>query len=117
MSYRIANVRFRLSDEQTYPVNCFRADLQAGQKVIVETPNQDKRFKTAVVERVEFKNWECQNTLVCLQSEVIRFPDGTWTYRMDHLQNGQIHRVCDLEDRLLTAGWARTFPVGVTHIV
>ncbi len=110
MSYRIANVRFSLSDEQTYPVNCFRADVKAGHKVVVEMADQNKRFKTAIVESVEFKNWNCQNSILCLHSEVIRAPDGTWSFELSHISNGQIHQVRDLEDRLLAAGWSRNYP-------
>lgn len=110
MTYRIAFVRFNLSDENTYPVNCDRADIEAGVKVVVETPEQEKKFKIALVENVQFKNWNCKNSIICLHSEVQREPDGSWTANRDYLQNGQIHNVGQLQERLAAEGWKRYVP-------
>jgi hypothetical protein len=117
VTYRIAQVRFRKSDDYTYPVNCDRADIEPGDKVIVKTPNRDKKFQTALVDSVEFLNWNCKNSIVCLYSEVERRPDGSWSANQEFLCNGQIHTIRQLQDRLRASGWKSRFPRGSTYQV
>lgn len=103
MSYRIAQVRFR-GNEQTYPVNCYRADIEAGDVVIVEMPDQNA-LKTAFVTNIEFKNWNCRNSILCLSSEITFYPSGDYKVETDYRSNGMIHTLDDLWARLRRSGW------------
>jgi hypothetical protein len=103
-------VRFNPEEEQTYPVNCDRADIQPGTVVIVQTPDQEKKFKKARVENIEFKNWNCKNSIVGCYSELEIAPDRSWAFNTDYLTNGQIHHLRDLQLRLRDTGWTGEKP-------
>ncbi|WNG38766.1 hypothetical protein F0U61_37665 [Archangium violaceum] len=74
MSVLIAFVRFKTS-ERSYPVNCHRTDLAPGDVVYVEMPQQ-RVFKLATIERVEFQGWPCVNTIVGRRDEATRAERG-----------------------------------------
>ena len=110
MTYRIANVRFNRSHEQSYPVNCDRADIVAGDEVVVEMPGLAQTFKIALVDSVEFKNWNCKNSIVCRRAEIRHGQNGSWSVDRTYLNNGQIHTLADLQARLRAAGWRPDIP-------
>lgn len=109
MTYRVAHVRFAES-EQTYPVNCNRADLQPGDRVVVEMPDQAKRLKVAHVDRVEFLNWNCANTIVCRRSEFMSNDDGTWSVKREQPATPVLETLDDLATRLRQMGWQSFWP-------
>jgi hypothetical protein len=67
MSYIIAFVRFP-ETEMDYPVECFRADIEPREDVIVRLANS--KLKRAAVERVAYLNWDCKGRIECKVSEV-----------------------------------------------
>ena len=76
MSYIIAFVRFPESDSD-YPANCFRTDLQKGDAVVVRLG--DGRLRPAVVEMLQYLNWQCRAVVECKVSEAVETGDGTLT--------------------------------------
>lgn len=76
MSYRIAWVRFTKSG-RTYPVNCHRRDLQKGDIVVVDMLRKNVR-QVAEVDKIEFLNWNCINTILCKRAELVRGADGEY---------------------------------------
>lgn len=103
MSYRVAHVRFA-QDGPTYPVNCYRSDLGPGDVVIIGMPDRDPTHKVAEVDRVEFLNWRCKNTILCKRSEYRRNSDGG--YHIERETKSQVVETIEqLLDELRNAGW------------
>ncbi|MGO7358870.1 hypothetical protein [Rhizobium ruizarguesonis] len=109
MSYIIAFVAYR-DGEEVYPINCWRADIKAGDAVVVRQETKDGALKWARVVRVEFLNWKCKNYVECLASEAtfdslgIRLPVPTPT----------VFGACRPAfawDHLKATGWSRHLPV------
>lgn len=99
-------MRFRKGG-QSYPVNCFRSDLEAGDIVVVRMQSGDRIFKTAQVERVEFLNWRCKNTILCKRSEFSAEGAGRFSVKRE-TQPRTIETIEELERELSKAGWTRT---------
>lgn len=102
MSYRIAYVRFT-QEGQVYPVNCDRADLSPKDTVVVKMPAK-RELKLAEVDRVEFLNWRCTNTILCKKSEF--HLDGHGGYRIQRLsEHDVIETLEELESELVLMDW------------
>ncbi|MGN6848882.1 MAG: hypothetical protein ACTHJK_05345 [Sphingomicrobium sp.] len=110
MTYRIAHVRFARAD-RTYPVNCHRADLRPGDRVIVEMPKK-RCLKVAEVDRVEHLNWDCANTLLCRESEFRTNSDGSWFVDRSPGAGERIETLEDLGNALRRRGWEAYSPTG-----
>lgn len=106
MSYRIAHVRFTKTG-QLYPVNCNRADLDTGDIVVVRIQSSDRQLQVAEVDRVEFLNWRCKNTILCKRSEFQSKGAGRYTIKREAAPQG-IETIEELERELSRAGWLRT---------
>ncbi|WP_334543831.1 hypothetical protein [Rhizobium leguminosarum] len=68
MSYIVAFVVYQ-NGKQAYPINCWRADVKAGDAVVVRQETKGGELKWARVVRTEFLNWKCKNYIECLASE------------------------------------------------
>lgn len=109
VSYRIARVRFA-PNGSTYPVNCLRADILPGSRVVVLLPSRDSKLQRAEVTAVEYLNWNCSNTIVGLISEVTISPDGTYTVARGPRDPNDVDTVRELAERLFSSGWCHYFP-------
>jgi hypothetical protein len=105
MTYRIAFVRFT-QNGRAYPVNCDRSDLAQNDIVVVRLLGLDGRLKVARVDRVEFLNWHCKNTLICKRSEYARGEDGRYRIKRD-VAPGTVETLADLEEALHNAVWQK----------
>jgi len=77
-------------------------------------PEQAEEFKIAFVEDVQFKNWNCKNSIACRLSEVKPVTSGGWEVAYDYRGSGHLHTVEDLLDRLSQAGWVSHVPAQST---
>lgn len=75
MSYITAIVQFT-DPGGTYPVECFRTDITAGDEVLVELRNRG--LKPARVVQLRFHNWSCTGRIVGKVSEAVLREDGSW---------------------------------------
>ena len=75
MSYIDAVVRFT-DPGSTYPVDCFRADISAGDQVLVQLRNHG--LKRATVVQLRYSNWNCTGRIVGKVSEAVLREDGSW---------------------------------------
>jgi hypothetical protein len=89
---------------QLYPVNCHRADLQPRDIVVVEMPPPRGELKLAEVDRVQFLNWRCKNTIVCKQDEFRLDGRGGYSVERTTKPNG-VETLEELEDELVATGW------------
>lgn len=105
MTYRIAHVRFRKGD-RTYPVNCVRSDLESGEIVVVRM-QEGGRLKVAELDRVEFLNWRCKNTIIGRRSELHFDSAGNYFMRRE-TKPQTIETIEQLEAELSKLGWERT---------
>ncbi|MEE4201721.1 hypothetical protein [Erythrobacter sp.] len=106
MSYRIAFVRFNKGG-QTYPVNCDRSDFGGGEIVVVRMGGHDRLLKIAEIDRVEFLNWRCKNSIICKRSEWQA--DGVGSYSIKRETPPRtIETIDGLEFELSKIGWVRT---------
>lgn len=103
MPHRVAYVRFTKSGD-TYPVNCNRADLSRDDIVVVEMSATDT-LKVARVDRIDFQNWNCSNSIICRRSEYEKSLDGG--YRVNRLGSRPPfpETIAQLGNRLIAAGW------------
>jgi hypothetical protein len=108
MSYRIAFVRFTKSG-QTYPVNCHRKDLEKGDIVVVEM-SQEQNHKLAQLDRIEFLNWNCANTILCKRSEYQRGADGRHVVVRVRPKGDAVETLGELGGALQCMGWDRFRP-------
>ena len=75
MSYIIAFVRFT-EPGRTYPVACFRTDIDGGDEVLVQLRNRE--LKPAIVVQIRFHNWSCTGAISGKVSEAVIREDGSW---------------------------------------
>lgn len=116
MSYRIAHVRFAKRG-QAYPVNCYRSDIAAADMVVVEMNDRNPCLQIAEVDRVEFLNWRCKNTIVCKKSEYR--PDGKGSFQIAREAGPKgIGTIKEIIDELRNLGWqnANLSPHVYTHV-
>jgi hypothetical protein len=111
MSYIIAHVKFGNSP-QSYPVNCFRDDIQDGDEVVVKMI--DGALKYARVFGVSYLHWDCKHTVECLVSEATVMGDDITLPEGDPLLHKGMTRDEDLKRSLHETGWVQR---GVTNKV
>jgi len=69
MSYRIAHVYFPSGrNGMSYPANLYRADIRAGQKVMIWMV-RDQALRDATVDRIDYRNVNCTNSIICTKAE------------------------------------------------
>lgn len=90
--------------EKEYPVNCLRADIQVGDRVIITGP--DNRAKIGRVERLEFHNWNCRWTIRCLASEADNQSGRVSIDLNVPIKRGPV-AVYDVPRHLAATGWRR----------
>ena len=73
MSYIIGFIEFEDSSTD-YPVECFRTDLQPGDRVLVRIDNG--KLKPGIVTRLEYLNWNCKGRIECPIAEALVGDDG-----------------------------------------
>lgn len=103
MSYRIAYVRFTKAGS-LYPVSCHRADLVRDDVVVVQMA-KGGCLKLAAVDRVEFLNWNCTNTILCLRSEYVKSDNGTFQILPDPNRDRGMETLGHLGRFLVGSGW------------
>ncbi|MBR0651607.1 hypothetical protein GXW78_18195 [Roseomonas terrae] len=109
MTYRIALVRFT-PDERKYPVNCPRSDINAGEHVIVHMPNRAEKLRNAVVDEVQFLNWNCVNTIIGVESEVTYLPNQEYTVNRRPKNTSVPDTPQDVGRALLARNWRLYHP-------
>jgi hypothetical protein len=103
MSYRVAYVRFTRRGD-SYPTNCHRSDLEHNDLVVVKMGGQHSILKVALVDRVEFLNWHCRNTVICKRSEY--HSNGKGSFRIDRISKPRgIETIEELVAELRHLGW------------
>lgn len=85
-------------------MNCHRADLVCDDIVVVQMP-EGERLKLARVERVEFLNWKCANTILCLRSEYVKAKDGSFAIIPEPNRDRGMETLGDLGSFLINSGW------------
>ncbi len=100
-----------------YPVNCLRADVVVGDRVIITNPEGQAR--TGRVDRLEFHNWNCRWTVRCLASEA-EYDEGRVSIdRNVPIKVGPVE-IYDVPRHLAATGWVRrvlanrTYKIGYT---
>lgn len=78
MSYIIAFVQFSEQGD-TYPVECFRTDVNVGDAVLVQLPKRP--LTPATVVQVRFLSWKCAGHIKGKVSEAVQENDGYWALR------------------------------------
>lgn len=66
MSYIIAFVSF-LDSTKTFPVDCFRTDLELNDQVVVRLGSGELRYASLV--QMRYLNWDCKGRVECKASE------------------------------------------------
>lgn len=107
MSYIIASVTFPESS-QVFPVECFRTDLNAGDKVIVR--RKDGKLRHATIIRLEYLNWDAKARIECRLSEASVNDDDLITIPKGCPIRIGIATQDDLIKELRRKGWARLKP-------
>lgn len=74
MSYIIAFVKYA-DEKQSYPVQCFRADIIINDQVIVR--RSDGKLNHAIVKELRYLNWDCNGIIECKKSEASEDEKGT----------------------------------------
>lgn len=73
MTYIVAYVRFPGS-KIDYNVNCLRADILIGDKVLVRL--RDGRLRPGAVTRIVYQDWDCGGHVECTRAEAVSTPAG-----------------------------------------
>lgn len=90
-------------------MNCHRADLVRDDIVVVQMA-EGQRLKVAVVDRIDFLNWNCTNTIICLRSEYVKAEDGSFTIIPDTNRDRGVETLNDLYTFLIKSGWGSFKP-------
>lgn len=103
MTYIVAFVALDRT-EQSYPVNCLRADVVVGDRVIITNP--DGQARAGRVDRLEFHNWNCRWTIRCLASEA-EYDNGRVSIDGGvPIKVGSVE-IYDVPRHLAASGWVR----------
>jgi hypothetical protein len=109
MSYIIAFGSYG-NETKTYPVNCWRTDIKAGDAVVVQQGHEGSPLKRAVVVATHYLNWTCQHSIACLASEA-RFDSLGITLPKPTPYVSGLSRAEALKARLKQTGWQQHLPV------
>jgi hypothetical protein len=71
-------------------------------------PQQGKLLKLAEVDKVEYLNWPCANTIICKESEFRSNSDGTWYIERELTEEPLVDTLENLAEAVRARGW-RTF--------
>lgn len=87
-----------------YPVNCLRADVGVGDRVIIT--NSDGEARIGRVVRLEFHNWNCRWTVRCLAAEA-DFENGRVYIDLSVPIKVGLVELYDVPRHLAATGWRR----------
>ena len=63
------------------------------------------RFKVARVDRIEYLNWDCKNTILCLRSEYVQADDNSFKIVPDENRERGFATLSELGRFLINSGW------------
>lgn len=112
MSYIIAHVAFDRSGT-SYPVNCYRTDIVAGDEVIVLM--EDGQRKRARVTDTNFLHWNCRNTIECLANEAQSSGRGAMKPSIETVSCSGFSRNVDLAAHIFELRWLPRRPANNIH--